>query len=348
MKKVHKINEADEVQNAPEPTEQKPVEKKSNPSEDLKKLTDLMSKDYTAFVKELSNITSDNNLFPKLKNLILGGAKDGNPNDEKFSISGEYDQVVTNLIPTQNEIDRNKSLAFPVTYPIEYEKKSISLDVAKKQISEMLTAVPIRINGLPIVVFEHGGKSYILDGHHRWSSVYALNSNGVIKAIKLKSSKEITPIQALKAIQLSISVSAGEIPTSSAGSDDTNILLSSSNGATKKYLEESMSEGFISIFQQALKKSKSNVSKPLVIEHIMKNIETMQKNGFLEGAPERTVMPQTDGTDDLKANQDLWKNPLKAGEINILPKYGTGVQSNVKKESRMVMTFEKFVHNRKK
>ena len=68
----------------------------------------------------------------------------------------------------------------------------------------------------------------------------------------------------------------------------------------------------------------------------------------MEGAPERTVMPQTDGTDDLKANQDLWKNPLKAGEINILPKYGTGVQSNVKKESRMVMTFEKFVHNRKK
>jgi len=255
----------------------------SNSPEILQKMVDLMKKDYTSFVKELSNITSDNNLFPKLKNLILGGAKDGNVNDEKFSISGEYDQVVTNLIPTQNEIDRNKSLAFPVTYPVEYEKLGISLDVAKKQISEMLTAVPIRINGLPIVVFDHEGKTYILDGHHRWSSVYALNSNGIIKAIKLKSSKEITPIQALTAIQLSISVSAGKIPTSSAGSDDTNILLSSSNGATKKYLEESMSEGFISIFQQALKKSKSNVSKPLVIEHIMKNIETMKIMDFWKG-----------------------------------------------------------------
>ena len=295
----------------------------------------------------------NNNIKKRLSNrkrrtMKKGGAKDGNPNDEKFSISGEYDQVVTNLIPTQNEIDRNKSLAFPITYPAEYEKLNIPLDAAKKQISEMLTAVPIRINGLPIVVFDHEGKTYILDGHHRWSSVYALNSNGVIKAIKLKSSKEITPIQALKAIQLSISVSSGEIPTSSAGSDDTNILLSSSNGATKKFLEESMTDGFISIFQEALKKSKSNVSKPIVIQHIMKNIETMQKNGFLEGAPERTVMPQTDGTKDLKANQDLWKNPLKAGEINILPKYGTVEPSNVKKESRIVKTFESFVSSRKK
>ena len=67
----------------------------------------------------------------------------------------------------------------------------------------------------------------------------------------------------------------------------------------------------------------------------------------MEGAPERTVMPQTDGTDDLKANQDLWKNPLKAGEINILPKYGTEEQSNVKKESRIVKTFESFVSSRR-
>ena len=58
-------------QEASEKPSQEPEvpDQKSNPSEDLKKLTDLMTKDYTSFVKELSNITSDNNLFPKLKNL---------------------------------------------------------------------------------------------------------------------------------------------------------------------------------------------------------------------------------------------------------------------------------------
>lgn len=345
MKSSKKIFEADET-TAPaketstqgESEDKKTVVKPEGGSDEetLKKLTELMNKNYTAFVQELSKLTSDNNLFPKLKNLILGGSKDGNPNDEVFKISAEYDQVVTDLIPTQNEIDRNKSLAFPITYPAEYEKLNIPLDAAKKQISEMLTAVPIRINKLPIVVFDYEGKTYILDGHHRWSSVYALNSNGVIKAIKLTSSKEITPLKALRAIQLSISVAAGEIPTSSAGSADTNILLSSSNNATKKYLEESMTDEFISIYQEALKKSKDNVSKPIVIEYIMKNIETMQKNGFLKDAPSRTVMPQTDGTKDLKANQDLWKSPLTKGEINVLPNFKT-------ESKKWIKTYEQFI-----
>jgi hypothetical protein len=342
-----KIFEADEapVQGQPQAPAQatdKPTtatqstpEQGGSDEETLKRLTDLMSKDYPTFVQELSKLTSDNNIFPKLKNLILGGDKDGNPNDEVFKISGEYDQVVTALIPTQNEIDRNKSLAFPITYPAEYEKLNIPLDAAKKQISEMLTAVPVRINKLPIVVFDYQGKTYILDGHHRWSSVYSLNSSGVIKAIKLTSSKEITPLKALRAVQLSIAVSAGAIPTSQAGSSDTNLLLSSSNSATKKFLEESMTDGFIGIYQEALKKSKNNVSKTIVVEYIMKNIETMQKNGFLKDAPSRAFMPQTDGTENLKKNQELWKAPLVKGDINVLPNFAT-------ESKKWVKTYEQF------
>ena len=315
--------------------------KESNSPEILQKMVDLMKNDYTSFVRELSSITSDNNLFPKLKNLILGGAKDGKPSDEKFNISGEYDQDVAGLIPTQNEIDRNKSLAFPVTYPIEYENAKpnpIPLDVAKKQISEMLTGVPVRINNLPIVVFDFSGKTYILDGHHRWSSVHALNQDGKIKAIKLSSSAGIDPLKALRAIQLSIAVSISKVPTAKAGTADTNILLSSSNSATKSYLEESMSDGFIEIYKEVKDKEGD---KEKAIAFIMANIQKMQSTGFLKDAPTREVMPQTDGTDDLKANQDLWKNPLKTGQINVIPKYGM-------KESRIVKTFESFVSSRKK
>jgi hypothetical protein len=346
MKKKLKLNEADEVQNAPEATEQKPVEAKSNPSEDLKRLTDLMAKDYTSFVRELSTIASDNNLFPKLKNLILGGNKDGQPTDEKFNISGEYDQDVAGLIPTQNEIDRNKSLAFPVTYPIEYEKIGVSKEDAKSQISEILKGTPVRINKMPIVVFDFGGKTYILDGHHRWSSVHALNRDGKIKAIKLSSSKGIDPLKALRAIQLSIAVSVGKVPTAKAGTADTNILLSSSNSATKSYLEENMSDGFVGIYKEVKDKEGD---KGKAIAFIMGNIEAMQSTGFLKGAPTREVMPQTDGTDDLKANQELWKNPLKTGQINVLPEYGIKqTPEAAQKESRIVKTFEMFVQNRKK
>jgi hypothetical protein len=331
---INKIFEDEQptVQGTTASTDNKPV---TSDEETLKRLTELMSKNYTTFVQELSKLTSDNNIFPKLKNLILGGNKDGNPTDEIFKISEEYDQVVTDLIPTQNEIDRNKSLAFPITYPVEYEKLNIPLDSAKKQISEMLTGVPVRINKLPIVVFDYQGKTYILDGHHRWSSVYALNSNGIIKGIKLTSSKEITPLKALRAVQLSIAVSAGTIPTSQAGSTDTNLLLPSSNGATKKFLEENITDGFISIYQEGMKKSKDSVSKDTVVEYIMKNIETMQKNGFLKDAPSRAVMPQTDGTEILKKDQELWKTPLKQGNINVLPNFKT-------ESKKWVKTYEQF------
>lgn len=346
MRKISKVNEADEVQNAPAVDTKKTVDIKSEPSEDLKRLTDLMSKDYTTFVEELSSITSDNNLFPKLKNLILGGNKDGRPSDEKFNITEEYDQDVAGLIPTQNEIDRNKSLSFPVTYPIEYEKIGVSKEDAKNQISEILKGTPVKINKMPIVVFDFGGETYILDGHHRWSAVHALNQAGKIKAIKLSSSKGIDPLKALRAIQLSIAVSVGEVPTAKAGSADTNILLSSSNSATKSYLEENMSDGFIGIYKEVKDKEGD---KEKAISFIMSNIKPMQSKGFLKGAPTRAVMPQTDGTKELKANQDLWKNPLKAGQINVLPKYGIKNTPQVaQKESRIVKSFESFVQNRKK
>jgi hypothetical protein len=321
------------------------TDQKSNSSEILQKLIDLMKNDYTSFVRELSKITSDNNLFPKLKNLILGGVKDGESVDEKFSISGEYDQSVAGLIPTQNEIDRNKSLAFPVTYPIEYEKIGVSKEDAKVQIGDILKGVPVRINKMPIVVFDYSGKTYILDGHHRWSSVHALNKEGQIKAIKLTSTKGIDPLNALRAIQLSIAVSVGKVPTAKAGTNETNILLSSSNSFTQTYLEESMSDGFVGIYKEFKDKE---ASKEKTISFIMDNIKTMQSTGFLKGAPTREVMPQTDGTDDLKANQDLWKNPLKSGQINVLPKYGIVEPSSVQKESRVVKTFESFVKWNKK
>jgi hypothetical protein len=106
-----------------------------------------------------------------------------------------------------------------------------------------------------------------------------------------------------------------------------------------------MSDGFIGIYKEVKDKE---ADKEKAIAFIMDNIKTMQSTGFLKGAPTREVMPQTDGTDDLKANQDLWKNPLKSGQINVLPKYGISeAPTGVQKESRVVKTFESFVSSRR-
>jgi len=321
-------------------TQPAPQKGGSSDEETLKTLTDLMEiNDYTDFVQKLSELTSNNNLFPKLKNLILGGEKDGAPSgDEKFTISGEYDQVVTKLIPTQNEIDREKSLSYPIKYPYNPKtgKKSKDPEEDKKTIIEELTGIPVKINKLPIVVFDYQGKTYILDGHHRWSGVYSLNSNGKIKAIKLTSSKEeIDPVRALKAIQLSIASAVNMVPASEAGTDQTNLLLISSNEYTKKYLEDNISEDFLGICKGVQSPTLKLVDKNAVVDYIMKNIDVMQKNGFLKGAPSRIVMPQTDGTEELKSDQNLWKAPLEKGDINVLSPFAT-------ESKKWIKTYEQF------
>lgn len=320
----------------------------------LNRLIELSKTDYTAFVQTLAKEVSKDNLFPKLRALLLKGREDGKPDDEVFSFSDAEEEFVTvaGLIPTQNEIDRDKSLAFNATYPKMFTK--ISPEEGKIQISNILTEKGVKINNLPIVLFKHGGLVYILDGHHRWSGVHALNKAGKIAAIYLESSKGITPERALAAVQLSIATSQknwGEpgdkdtgFPSNKAGSADTNILLKSSNPTTIKWLEENASEDFIALVKEVKKEIEGNpVDKKVVIDFIMKNLYVMQEKGFLSGSPTREVMPQTDGTPVLDpsrgGDQNLWKEPLKTGKVNF-------IEDSLKTNPKWIKTFEQFKGNR--
>ena len=108
------------------------------------------------------------------------------------------------LLPTQNEIDVGKSLGYQVS------------GKNPEQIKTILKGGPVTIN-LPPVVYEHAGKYYIVDGHHRWSQVFLLNPNCQIESIVFKNSagdKDQDPIDMLRDFQGAIAVAnGGKVPT---------------------------------------------------------------------------------------------------------------------------------------
>jgi hypothetical protein len=64
---------------------------------------------YEQFVQKLGDNAKD----PKTRSFINAGLKDGYSDDDKFSFSSK-DLAVKDLVPTQNEVDIDKSLAFPM------------------------------------------------------------------------------------------------------------------------------------------------------------------------------------------------------------------------------------------
>ena len=86
---------------------------------------------------------------------------DGSAEDDMITIGGPSSVAVRDLGPTQGFIDLMKSVAFPLG-------SAESLD---KAISSKTTGAPgsISISGVSI-----------LDGHHRWSGVYAITPDGTI------------------------------------------------------------------------------------------------------------------------------------------------------------------------
>lgn len=280
----------------------------------------LLKSDYETFTRYLSKTMTNDNLFSKLKYLIENGRKDNDENDEKITISPEYDFPVKDLIATQKEIDLENSLSFALEFPYKFIKYGIDINDAKTQIANALNGVPFSINNLPIIIYEFKGNNYICDGHHRWAYVYCLNPNAMTKVIKLSSNKNLDPVRVLKAIQLSIAVTSNlsELPSSHIKDDKLNILKASNDEYIKTYMKDHITEEFIKLVNKILNK---NYNLNQIIDILFKHIKSLQRKGYIKGAPTRKVMPQTDGSIELTTNPEKWKQPLKNGIINFIPQY---------------------------
>jgi hypothetical protein len=93
---------------------------------------------------------------PKVRALLAAGTKDGAKKDERTEVSKGVAKSVGSLIPTQREIELSKSVAWPLA-DIETLEKFIS-------------GGPISVGGNSITT----SGDLIIDGHHRWSSVFAI------------------------------------------------------------------------------------------------------------------------------------------------------------------------------
>lgn len=186
---------------------------------------------------------------------------------------------VTELFPTQNEIDFDKSVAVPLQMKFPDTFKDMVLGKA------------VELGG-PVVVSLIGSKYFIIDGHHRWSQVYMINPKCKISALVFKGASKGNQnvIDVLKDWQGAVMAATGKIVQKPV--KGRNIIGMSSDelkSLTSKVLGEYPNT--VKTFAQLNPKLKD-------IDAISSNIaahgEQMNTNNKpIKGAPERMDMPQT-------------------------------------------------------
>ena len=261
---------------------------------------------YTAFMSALASNAND----PKVQAFIAAGKLDKDENDDKFSFN-ETELAVAGLVPTQNEIDVDKSLAWPL------KKASTFLDYVKGA-GKTFTL------GGPIVTY--AGK-YVIDGHHRWSQLYACNKNAKISAVDI-TVEGLEPLDVLKAVQAAIAIQTKSVPTQSV--QGLNLLkidkgglaswMDSFNASPAFFANVGADEEAMNIMMSVagdvseaadVSEEDYEKAKKLVENFIWANVQDMQSQSQpVAGAPKRDLMPQTDNID--------WRAPLEAGLVDIV------------------------------
>lgn len=225
-----------------------------------KKLKIIFKQNYPGFVSALGKFASD----PKFRQFV----KDTDLSKSSVQITAIS---VTKLIPTQNEIDVDKSLAFPLTKP---EAAAFALKGGSVKVAA------------PIIVFN--GK-YIIDGHHRWSQLYAMNKDARIVAYDFTNPDIKNPLDALKLTQVAIvAAGASKIPSNTVKGAN---LLKMAEDALKQYVQKTITDPTVEVF----KKMKQLDNKEGIAGYIWDNVKAMQQTSQpVAGAPGRGVMPQAD------------------------------------------------------
>lgn len=266
------------------------------------------SSDYTSFVNSLSTNASD----PKTKAFLKAGKIDGNAEDETFKFANVPIKVQS-LRPTQNEIDVDGSLSYPMSDFATFKKY-------------VLPSAALTIKA-PVVTYNG---QYIIDGHHRWSQLYACNPDAEINCLDIQL-PGLNPLDVLKAVQASIAVATGKVNKATvkganlleideAGLNswlgkkvnlafygrvaaDKEVLstVKSKTGSLKEAPERDKPETDEASYQEAQK---------FIPKYLWSNITKMRSTSQpVDGAPPRDVMPQTDDVD--------WQAALSSGDIDI-------------------------------
>ena len=236
----------------------------------------LKHKNYEDYVDTLNKMLED----PKSAALLEDGFG-GNLGDTQLKFSVQKIPV-SQLMPTQKEIDLDKSLKHALT-----KEKSFKNTFKN----------PIEINK-PIVTFR---KNYVIDGHHTWLQAITLNPNGKILAFNYDG--DISPIQMLKAVQGTIAAvkaddnkNNGKLPSNKV--EGPNFFDDDfDRKKIRKYLEDTFDDSLVDIYCEYIKKCKDRDD---IIKYLEDRLLDIKANNYpFEAAPSRDDMPQVfkGGTD---------------------------------------------------
>lgn len=215
--------------------------------------------DYTKYVDRLADLMND----PKFAAIatMVGSGKYA---DNLFKVS-QFDIPVRKLMPTQNEIDLDKSLK----YGLQGNVKSYFKDPV------VIFAPLLTLNG-----------NYVIDGHHRWSQVYCFNPDATMTCINLES--KLGPIATLKSAQLAVAGTQGKVQVQKV---DGKSIYNISEKELKKYIE-GISDNSVKELSEYVKSVKDKES---AVNYIVENaMELKSNNTPVAHAPKRDFMPQTD------------------------------------------------------
>lgn len=174
------------------------------------------------------------------------------------------------LIPTQNEIGLDETL--------KYIMKGDNIEDCFKDSACIKK---------PIVTFQG---TFIIDGHHRWSEIFATNSKANLECINIEGN--LSPLSMLKAVQATIGSNLGKLIIKDVEGKN---LFKCSKSVIEKYLQD--------MPEDTIKKLKKHYDDP--ITSIVNNCMTLKTNNTpILNAPKRGDMPQTSKDpelfDDLK------------------------------------------------
>jgi len=241
------------------------------------------------FVDKFKSIASDN----KVQAILKAGRTDGNPDDEKISYSQQQIKVDA-LIPTQNEIGFDQSIQ----------------NILTDQYGSLTSILDGNANvGGPIVTYN--GK-YIIDGHHRWSQVFAGNPKASMDALNIQGNLKASEI--LKIVHAAIAVKLGKVPSNDP--KGINIL----KGVSYQQVLDAVNKNLTDKAKEIWAKN-GQADNEAIAKYIHSNLELLiKKHKPITGAPGRKDMPQTDAEDkNTKKTLDF----IKAGVVNFKdPKAG--------------------------
>jgi hypothetical protein len=254
------------------------------------------------FVAQFKKIASD----PKVQAILKAGLTDGDPNDEKLDYA-KVSLPVLNLLPTQSEIGFDQSI----------------MNILTDQYQSLASILDGNANvGGPIVTYN---SKYVIDGHHRWSQVYAANPKAKMEALNIQG--DLKPTEILKLVHAAIAAKMGKVP--GANPKGINILA----GINLKQVQDAVNANLKPEAENLYKEKRKLDSKEAIAKYIFGNLQQLiRKNKPVAGSPGRINMPQTDA-DKQPATTKL--SLLQKGVINFKEPADKDVKSEARRMAKL-------------